>query len=141
MSIEQTKALMYRFVEIVASGDADALDAIVADDFIEHSPDSPSGPTGLKQFVRMIHNGFSDVEATVEDVIAEEGKVGGRVLIRGTHRGEFLGFQPTGKRLHSVSLDLFRVADGKLAEHWEVVDRIGIMQSLGVQSAEGNTSA
>ncbi len=112
------------------NGDADALDAIVAADFIEHSPDSPSGPDGLKTFVAMIHRGFADVDARVEDVIAEADKVGGRVIIQGTHVGEFLGFPTTGRRLLSVSLDLFRVADGKLAEHWEVVDRVGIEQSL-----------
>lgn len=82
MPVEANKELMHRFVEIVTSGDADALDPIVAVDFIEHSPDSPSGPAGLKQFVKMIHKGFSDVQAAVEDVIAEDDKVGGRVIIK-----------------------------------------------------------
>ncbi|HJX43780.1 MAG TPA: ester cyclase [Geodermatophilus sp.] len=131
MSAEENEALFQRFVATVNAHDPRAFDEFVAADYVEHSPDSPSGPAGLAAFLSMLLAGFPDVQATGTDVVAEEDKVAGTVRITGTHRGSFLGYPPTGRRVTITSVDLFRTRDGMLAEHWEVVDRRGIEAALG----------
>jgi predicted SnoaL-like aldol condensation-catalyzing enzyme len=136
MSTQTNKLLMYRFTEALTNGDTAILDEFVSENFIEHSPDSPSGREGLKVFIRMIHAGFEKVQANVDNLIAEGNSVGGRVVITGKHVGSFLGIAPTGRELYSESLDIFRVEDGKLCEHWEVVNRKRLLESLGIDDLE-----
>ncbi len=80
----------------------------------------------------MVHAGFEQVPARVDNLIAEDSAVGGRVVITGKHVRTFLGIAPPGKELYSESLDIFRVEDGKLCEHGEVVNRKRLLESLGV---------
>jgi predicted ester cyclase len=50
----------------------------------------------------------------------------------GTHLGDFQGLAPTGKHVKIASFDMFRIADGKLVEHWSISDSLGMMQQLGL---------
>ena len=65
---------------------------------------------------------FPDAQVTVDDVMAEDDRVAARVVMRGTHRGEFQGIAPTGKRVEVRAIDLFRVENGKIVEHWGRAD-------------------
>jgi predicted ester cyclase len=58
------------------------------------------------------------VRVTVEDIIAEGDRVAARVTMRGTHLGEFDGIAPTGKRVEVRAIDIYRITDGKIVEHW-----------------------
>jgi predicted ester cyclase len=64
-------------------------------------------------------------------VIAEEDKVVGRISVVGTHRGEYMGLQPTGKSVTCDEIFIFRFADGRIAETWGVVDVLSQMKQLG----------
>jgi predicted ester cyclase len=74
-----------------------------------------------------------DFRITIEDLVAEADKVAVRRTYEGTHRGgPLLGIPATGKRLQFGGISIFRLANGRIAEHWEQLDRLTLMQQLGV---------
>jgi steroid delta-isomerase-like uncharacterized protein len=102
------------------AGNVDAVEALVADDYIDHQPvpGLPGGKEGLARLITRWHTGFPDMSETVEDLIAEDDKVVGRFTFRGTHTGEFMGIAPTGRRVSMTGIDIVRVRDGRIAEFW-----------------------
>jgi steroid delta-isomerase-like uncharacterized protein len=85
-----------------------------------------------KQFFAMFHAAFPDSSRIIEDQIAEGELVATRVTLRGTHRGEFQGIPPTGKRVAFTGIGIHRIVGGRIAEHWPQPDLLGLMQQLGV---------
>ena len=90
---------------------------------------APSRP--LSDFAIMIRNGFPDLHITDEDYVAEGDKVAGRFEAQGTHNGEFAGVPATGKPVSFSGINIMRIADGKIVEHWVQYDTMGIMQQIG----------
>lgn len=76
---------------------------------------------------------FQDTQITIEGIIAEGDKVMTRVKMRATHKGDFEGIPPTGKTLTLSAFTVFRLVDGKIAEEWEILDELGMMQQLGME--------
>lgn len=143
MSIDSNKALVRRVFEEVLSGrNLVALDELATADYVEHNPlpGQRTGLDGLKDRYTMVLNGL-DPHFTIEDVIAE----GDRVVLRwtnsGTHVAEFLGMPPTGKSFTIGGIEIWRVKDGKLAEHWDMVDVFGQLQQLGLLPQPGGAPA
>lgn len=88
----------------------------------------------LKQHIQFFEAAFPNYELIADDLVAEGDKVAVRATFRGTHRGDFMGIAPTGKAV-SISLMLFyRIAEGKIAEHWMNADQLSLMQELGAIS-------
>jgi steroid delta-isomerase-like uncharacterized protein len=119
-------------------GDLDALDAVVAPDYLFHDPADPAlprGPEGAKRQVRAFRTAFPDLALTVADEIAEADKVVQRLTATGTHRGPFMGIPPTGRRVTMSSIEIMRVAGGRIAEHWDEFDTAGVLQQLGAVPA------
>ena len=79
----------------------------------------------------MFRGAFPDLEFVAEDMIAEGDKVAARITVRGTHKGPFLDIAPTGKQVSVNAIDIFRFANGKIVEHWGVMDQMSMMQQLG----------
>jgi predicted ester cyclase len=79
----------------------------------------------------MVQTAFPDQEIELVEVIAEGNFVVGRMIIRGTHQGEFMRIPRTGKRVSAELIELVRIADGKIAERWVQWDRLGLLQQLG----------
>jgi predicted ester cyclase len=79
----------------------------------------------------MFRNAFLDFRAVIHDMIAEDDQVVTRNTFYGTHEGELLGIPPTGKEVTIELIDILRVAEGKITDHWNVVDQLGLMQQLG----------
>ena len=79
----------------------------------------------------MIRNGFPDIRITAEDFVAEGDKVVGRFDAEGTHNGEFFGVPASGKPVKVSGINIMRIADGKIAEHWVQYDIMGMMQQIG----------
>jgi steroid delta-isomerase-like uncharacterized protein len=134
MSIEANKETVSRFYETVLNnGDLEVLEQLATLDYEEHDPlpGQGTGCEGLRGRVQAIASAFGQRFA-VEDVIAE----GDRVVVRwtgsGRHVGEFMGIPATGKSFTITGIDVYRVADGKMAEHWHVVDQFGLLQQLGL---------
>jgi predicted ester cyclase len=141
MSTEQNKALVRRLMEEVFDrGNISLIDELFAPDFVEHEelpPGIPAGSEGVKQMSTMFRSAFPDFKATIDDMIAEGDKVVVRGTWSGTHKGEFMGIAPTGKRVSFGVIDIVRIAGGKFVEHWGQMDNMGLMQQLGLIPAPG----
>jgi predicted ester cyclase len=133
------KNLYRRFMEEVPNrGNFAVADEMLADDVIEYEtlpPGLPPDKNGIMQLFRMVRAAFPDLHITIDDLIAEGDRVAARVTLRGTHRGEFLGFAPTGNKIAYGAIDISRFVDGKLVEHWGVPDYLDLMQQLGAGPA------
>lgn len=134
MTTDDNKALVQRFFEeVINQRNVAALDQLVAPGGINHTV--PAGmPEEANQFVGLYLNAFPDVKATVEDLMADGDKVVARVSYSGTHKGTFRGIPPTGKQIAVMGINIFRIANGKLVEHWGITDRFAVLQQLGVAS-------
>lgn len=143
MSTERNKALVRRLVDEVQNrGTIAAVDEIAAPTFVNHSapPGVPSDREGVKQITLLFRRAFPDGAMTVEDMIAEGDTVATRKTFRGTHQGEFMGIPPTGRRVAIELIDVVRVVDGRVVEHWNVVDNLGLLQQLGVLPSPGQAT-
>ena len=130
MSLEENKAIVRRFIEAYNKRNLDLFDDLLAPDYFDHT--SQVGPEGLKQLMNMAFKAFPDFHETIEDIIAEGDKVWARITFTGTHSGEWLGIAPTGKKITSMMVDIFRIVNGKLVEYWDVGDRLDFFKKLGV---------
>ena len=134
---EQNKAIVRRIPEeITSQGKLELIDELFSPDFVDHTfvPElglSP-GREGIKQFISILRSAFPDIDIKVQDTIAEGDMVVVRNHAQGTHQGEFMGIPATGKHISWSEMHIVRFADGKLVEHWANVDRLGVLQQLGV---------
>lgn len=136
MPAEDLKAIVRRYAEEVWNqGALDPIDRYIASDYIRHDPGLPAairGPEGIKQLVPMYRAAFPDIHFTAADIIADGDRVVVRWDVRGTHRGELMGIEPTGREVRLTTIEIFRLTDGKIAEQWVLVDNLGMLQQLGV---------
>jgi steroid delta-isomerase-like uncharacterized protein len=140
MSTEQNKAVVRQLIEEVMNrGNISLVDEIMPPDFVDHEgvPGLPPTREGFKQSVPMLRSGIPDFNATIDDVVAEGDRVVIRMTWRGTQTGEFMGMPPTGKSISVGVIDISRIAEGKIVEHWGLADMIGMMQQLGAMPAPG----
>jgi steroid delta-isomerase-like uncharacterized protein len=140
MSLEANKDLIRTYVEAIFNQkQVDRADELVAPDFIDHAalPGQAPGLEEAKQKWAMYLAGLPDLRVTIEELVAEGDKVGVRRSYAGTHRGELLGIPPTGKQVRIGGISIFKLAEGKIAEHWEQLDRLALLQQLGVVATPG----
>ena len=121
MSAEENLALVRRFFEAQGEGDLDALDGILAEDFVDRSllPSEDPDREGYKRSVAEDHAAFSELRYIIEDQVATDDKVVSRLTIRRVHdRGEFVGIAPTGEEYEATGIVIHRIMGGKIAEEW-----------------------
>lgn len=134
MSVEDNKAIARDYFEAFTSKDLAWMDEHIAPDFVRHDPGLPfevRGPEGVRRLNSVLLTAFPDLRLDIEDEVGEGDKVLVRLTLRATHRGEFMDIPPTGKEVEVGVLDLFRIANGILEEHWALLDNLGLMQQLG----------
>lgn len=136
VSVEENKEIARRFPEEVATeGNLDLIDDICAEDILDHSPMwEVRGRDALKEQSRAVFEAFGDFSATVEDVVAEGDMVAMRVTVRGTHDGEFMGLEPTGRSFEFGNMVFTRIEDGRIAERWVQPDLLGLLRQLGAET-------
>jgi steroid delta-isomerase-like uncharacterized protein len=139
------KAVVRRYVDEYQTGGREAVAAeLVAADFIHHSGPAwtrtSTGREWAMNIVTVLHVAFPDIEFVIHDQIAEGDMVATRKTFRGTHLGDFMGIPATGKPVIVDSIDILRIANGQLAEHWTVLDMLGLMQQLGASPSPGRPS-
>ena len=127
-------ALVHRFIELCNARDADGLSEVVAEGYRQHNPMIEDGLQGIQDGMRAFLTVFPDLTASVDAVVAEGDLVAGRFTWRGTHSADFLGIPATGQSATWASSDWWRVEDGLLAEHWDVVDWAGLTRQLTAAS-------
>jgi steroid delta-isomerase-like uncharacterized protein len=143
MSKEENKAIFQRMIdEVWNKGNLDAADEFFAADHTSpDAPDLPPGPEGVRQIVSMFLGAFPDLQIEIEDLIATEDRVCGRMTERGTHKGDLMEIPPTGKDVEFSEIAIIRIADGKIAESWYQPDMLTLMQQLEVIPAFGEQPA
>jgi len=135
MGVHESKVVVRRFIDdVFVKGNADAVDKLVTSDFTPHSwGRTPPGVEPLKDAIKRVHAGLSDVSMKIEDVIAEDDKVAVRLTARGRHTGEFMGLPPSGHDYTISETHIFHLRDGKISEHWRDADMLGLMRQLGAE--------
>jgi steroid delta-isomerase-like uncharacterized protein len=133
---EANKQLVRDYIEnVVNKRQPEAAARYFAVDYIEHNPRLPhDGLAGREQFVAGVLQGFSDYHGEVQEILAAGDKVVTRTHWTGTQDGPFLGRPASGKKLDFTTSDFFRFENGKVAEHWDVVDTMAYATSLGLIS-------
>jgi steroid delta-isomerase-like uncharacterized protein len=105
----------------------------VAPNIVIHYAEMPEplhGRETWQQGFELMRRAFPDLEAHVDDLVADEDKVAIRVSFRGTHQGEFQGIAATGRTIHYVSHEFYRVEDGLFAEEWICSDMASLFRQL-----------
>ena len=134
MSTPINEALVRRYFEQALSrADWEALDALVAGDYVDHEavPNIPPTRAGLKQKYELLRGGCPDLRFVIEDLVSAGDRVAARVTVRGTHTQPFLGRAPTGRQMAAGKHSIYRIADGQIVEHWGVFDQVTMMAQLG----------
>jgi len=134
VSTAEHKAILDRFNAELNKGNLDAIDAIFAPDFVGHSPFSPEpirGPGGYKAFLASMGAAIPDLHYPRWTLIAEGDLVAIHLLVEGTFTNALMGIPPNGKKVSAWNINIWRFADGKLAEWWQSMDTLGFMQQLG----------
>ncbi len=142
--IERNKELARLLMEEdISQGDESVAETIIHADFFDHTnpPGMQHGLEGHKAIVRLFRSVFPDLRWDIEDLIAEGDKVVARTTMRGTHRGDFFGIPPTGRRVEMRGVHIMRVADGQIIEHWGSNDDLGLMRQLGAIPTPGEVVA
>jgi serine phosphatase RsbU (regulator of sigma subunit)/predicted ester cyclase len=118
---EENKALVRRFMEARAKADLNAIEEMMAPNFISHDffPSQQPGREGLKRRIAEIAATFSNRRRFIEDQVAEGDKVVTRYTLRATHdRRELMGVAPTGREVSYKAIVIHRISGGKIAEEW-----------------------
>jgi steroid delta-isomerase-like uncharacterized protein len=149
-TIEDNKALVRRFIdEVFLQGDAEAVDELLADDFVPHDwGRTGTGKRAMTDAIKRASAGLSDARMTIEDVIAEGDKVAVRLTSHAIQTGPFMGLPPSGKPYTIEEIHVFKIRDGRVTEHWHQGDFMGMMTQLGAMpgksaapGARGGTGA
>jgi steroid delta-isomerase-like uncharacterized protein len=138
MHAEANKRVVRRFVdEYQTAANEQSFAELLHPEVVDRSrpPGIAEGAEGVRQQFEAFRAAFPDFHAVIHDQIAEADKVVTRKVFHGTHRGELMGIPPTGREVQIEVIDIVRVEDGQIVEHWNVVDRLGLLQQLGALDA------
>ena len=131
---EENEAVGRRAFDEVAMGDMTAVDEIIAPEFVRHDlaggPET-HGPDGVKRLIAGLRTAFPDLRMTIEDIFSDGDKVVVRFTASGTHSGPFMVIAPTGRAVTWSGVNIYRVADGRIRETWQLADGLGLLRQLG----------
>jgi predicted ester cyclase len=124
-------------LEVLNTGNFELLDELLAPDFVDHlaQPGVPPTRDGLRQTLSALRTAFPDIHYTIEDAIACGDQVVHRLSVTGTMTGEFMGMPATGKPAAWTEIHIGRGVNGRLTEHWGLVDQLGMLVQLGIVEA------
>jgi predicted ester cyclase len=137
---EKNKALVRRFLEARVMGDVDAVEKMLAPNFVNHTkvlPNEEPGREGFIQAIAQYNAAFSNSSIIVEDQVAAGDKVVSRCVVRRTHdRGKVMGVAPSGRELTYLPVVIHRIEGGKIAEQWGGGTGLSELRGLGLEQAE-----
>ena len=119
--------------DVFVRHDLSRLDDYMRDDYIQHNKDVPQGKAGFREFFENTFKALPDFRYAVKKIVAEDDIVMVYSTMTATHtNGNWIGQPPTGNRLDFDVVDIFRVQDSMIAEHWDVVDSLKLFTQLGI---------
>jgi steroid delta-isomerase-like uncharacterized protein len=135
---ENKKLILDHYEAYVNRQDAEAVKEQLTKDFLDHEmpPGTPTGWESAMQWRQTLHGAFPDLRVKIEDVVAEGDRVAVRASWTGTHRGTFppLNLAPTNRSFGFTGMVFWRIRDGRIAERWATLDRLGLLQQLTANS-------
>ena len=136
MDTELTKGVVRQVVDDWNRGDLDALDEHLDPEYVHRDPNNPdvTDRTSYKRWAAAARTAFPDLTVTINDLIAEDDRVAKLWSLTATHKGEYLGIAPTGRRVTWSGITIYRVRAGKVVECIWRTDALGLLQQLGVIS-------
>lgn len=140
MSLEENKALVRRYLEEAWNqGNLGILDEVMAPTYVRYMSGqaAPLDRKGQKQRIAGFHQALPDLHLTIEDLIAEGDRVVFRITVHGTQQGPLMGIAPTGKLISVSAIDIARIVEGNIVEHWGQMDTFGLLQQLGALPPRG----
>jgi predicted ester cyclase len=127
-------------IELFGAGRLELADELITPDCVDHGGDAGppvhgrdprTGPEAIKWVVRWLRGAFPDLAYDIDDAFGDGDRVAVRCTVRGTQTGEFLGRAPTGRSVCVQQIHIFRIEDGRIAEHWACRDDVGMLRQLG----------
>jgi len=131
LSLEENEAIILRLYEADNKKDLSILDKVISPDFYDPTFNL-RGVEEYRQFELAFFKGFPDWIENVEDIIAERDKVWVRFTATGTHKGEWFGLAPTGKKITIKMVQMWRLVDGKVVAKDTITDSLDTFIKLGI---------
>ncbi len=134
LQTNNAKLIKRYFEEVWNRGQLDVLDEIIAADYVNHTPGLPNpipGPTGLKPIVAAIRKAFPDLKYVIENMVVSDDQVAVQTTMHGTHTGDFFGISPTHKVIKVSQMQIERITNYKIVEHWRITDELSLLKQLG----------
>ena len=131
---ENNKEIIIAFTNASNDRNYTAIEQYVAENIIEHRPSVQSGRNSTIQFLQSLANAFPDFHTNIDHIVAEGDRVVVFTTTNGTHEGECVfapGIPPTGKQLSFKTADMYRISNGQLVEHWDVIEILDLMTQIG----------
>ena len=127
--------LAERFAQTLTDHDLEGFAQLLHPDYVNHNRYAPPGTDGAVAIFRAFLDAFEGFRVEADDVLEAGDSVVGRYTYRGRHTAEFLGIPPSGAEAEMHSIDIWRVADGRLIEHWDELNSLEFFQQLGAVPA------
>jgi steroid delta-isomerase-like uncharacterized protein len=124
------RALAERFAETLTDHDLDAFAEILDDQYVNHNRFARPGKRGSIDIFAAFLNAFEDFRVEVDDIIEAGETLVGRYTYRGRHTGTFMGVPPSGTEIEMHSIDIWRVREGRLHEHWDELNNLEFFQQI-----------
>jgi steroid delta-isomerase-like uncharacterized protein len=135
MTVIENEELAREFIDqVFVQGNAAAVDSLVTHDFESHGLPG-RGPDVMKQAIQRTSGALSDTEMRIQDVFGDDDRVAVRLTSSATQSGDFMGMPASGKRYSVEEIHLFRLENGRVAEHWHQLDAFGMLRQLGALPA------
>ena len=135
---DQKRVVRRLYEEVWSEGRLDLLDELLADSFEHHGPAVPDRVTdaaGYREFVLTFRRAFPDTRIDIVRTVEEGPTVAVRWLGSGTHDGEFMGLEPTGKRVANPGVSFVGFDAGQIGEIWDMYDTDDLLTQLGVDDS------
>ena len=140
-SADDNRMVARRWIDAFNARDDDAEAGARTAGYVAHAPDSIQRAAldgyGWVEFLDAFLEGFPDLHLEVQDSAADEDMVAQRILFSGTHTGPFRGLPPTNREVCFAGLEINRMVDGKVAEHWFQMDALTLFEQLGLRVVPG----
>lgn len=140
MSLDENKLLIRRFFnDVLNAGNYDAVAQYIAEDYIDHNAsENPQGVEGYQQHMAAVLHTYGDFHVTLQFQVAEDDLVVSYIVATGIHQNGWLGLQPTGRVVTMTGINIDRVKNGKIVEHWGEANTLSGLFQMGAQIIQGD---
>ncbi len=119
--------------EVQGKGNFEVFEELFADDFVDHTtqPGTTPDKAGVRKLYSYLRTAFPDFHAEIHWQLADGDRVVTFKTYHGTHEGEFIGVAPTHRKIQFETVDVMRVQNGRITDHWGVGNLLSLMQQIG----------